>query len=81
VEFPLSDADRAILWAHVSAIGAHNEQPGTAEEKRRILKSPAARRLLTIPGVGEYTAAVIVAGISEIDRLDTDRPGRELRWT
>ena len=45
------------------------------EEKveQRVLESPAAQRLLTIPGVGQYTAAVIVAEVGEIDRFDTDK--------
>ena len=45
------------------------------EEKieRRVLESPAAQLLLTIPGVGQTTAAVIVAELGEIDRFETDK--------
>ena len=45
------------------------------EEKieRKVLESPAAQRLLTIPGVGQYTAAVIVAEVGEVERFDEDK--------
>ncbi|RLM83471.1 IS110 family transposase, partial [Halobellus sp. Atlit-38R] len=74
-ELSLSDANRAILEAHLSVIDAYDKQIEKIEEKieRKVLESPAAQRLLTIPGVGQYTAAVIVAEIGEIDRFDKDK--------
>ena len=74
-ELSLSDTDRAILEAHLSVIDAYDEQIERLEEKieRKVLESPAAQRLLSIPGVGQYTAAVIVAEIGEIDRFDEDK--------
>ena len=71
----LSDADRAILEAHLSVIDAYDEQIEKIEEKieRKVLESPAAQRLLTIPGVGQYTAAVIVAEVGEVERFDEDK--------
>ncbi len=37
------------------------------------MESPAAQRLLTILGVGQFTAAVVVAEVGEIDWLDSDK--------
>ena len=56
-------------------IDEYDKQIKVIEEKvqQRVLESPAAQRLLTIPGVGQYTAAVIVAEVGEIDRFDTDK--------
>jgi len=74
-ELSLSDADRAILEAHLSVIDAYDEQIEKIEEKieRKVLESPAAVGLLTIPGVGQYTAAVIVSEIGEINRFSKDK--------
>ncbi len=38
-----------------------------------MLESAAAHRLLSIPGVGQFTAAVVVAEIGEIERFDSDK--------
>jgi len=38
--------------------------------EQEVLESTAAQRLLSIPGVGQSTAAIIVAEIGEIDRFD-----------
>ena len=56
-------------------IDAYDEQIEKIEEKieRKVLESPAAQRLLTIPGVGQYTAAVIVAEVGEVERFDEDK--------
>ena len=35
-----------------------------------MLESPAAQRLLSIPGVGQSTAALITAEVGEISRFD-----------
>jgi len=74
-ELSLSDADRTIIEAHLSIIDEYDQQIERLEEKieRRVLESPAAQRLLTIPGVGQYTAAVIVAEVGEIERFDEDK--------
>jgi transposase len=56
-------------------IDEYYQQIERLEEKteRKVLESPAAQRLLTIPGVGQYTAAVIVAEVGEIERFDEDK--------
>jgi len=74
-ELSLSDTDRTIVEAHLSIIDEYDQQIERLEEKieRRVLESPAAQRLLTIPGVGQYTAAVIVAEVGEIERFDEDK--------
>ena len=74
-ELSLSNADRTIIEAHLSVIDEYDKQIKVIEEKveQRVLESSAAQRLLTIPGVGQYTAAVIVVEVGEIDRFDTDK--------
>jgi len=47
-ELSLSDADRTIVEAHLSAIDTYDEQI-----ERHALESAAAQRLLSIPGVGQ----------------------------
>lgn len=53
-ELSLSDADRTIVEAHLSVINEYDEQIEVLEKKisQRIVESPAAQRLLTIPGIG-----------------------------
>jgi transposase len=74
-ELSLGDPDRTIIEAHLAVIDELDEQIGVLEEKieQRVLESPAAQLLLTIPGVGQTTAAVIVAELGEIDRFDTHK--------
>ena len=71
-ELSLSDADRTIVEAHLSVIDEYNEQIDVLEDliEQKVLESPAAQRLLSIPGVGQSTAALIVAEIGEIGRFD-----------
>ena len=71
-ELSLSNTDQAIVEAHLSVIDELEEQIEMLEEKieQRVLESPAAQLLLTIPGVGQTTASVIVAELGEIDRFD-----------
>ena len=38
-----------------------------------MLESPTAQQLLSIPGVGPYTAAGIVAEVGEVERFDEDK--------
>lgn len=74
-ELSLSDVDRTIVEAHLSVIDTYDDQIAILKEtiERRVLESPAAQRLLTIPGVGHYTAAVIIAEVGEIERFDVDK--------
>lgn len=53
-------------------IDTYDEQIEVLEEQieRHVLESPAAQRLLSIPGVGQSIAAVIVAEVGEIERFD-----------
>jgi len=71
-ELSLSDADRKIAEAHLSVIDEFTEQIGRLEDtiEKRVLESPAAQRLLSIPGVGQSTAALITAEVGEISRFD-----------
>ncbi len=73
-ELSLSTTDRTIIEAHLSVIDEYNAQIASLEDEieRHVLESPAAQRLLTIPGVGQFTAAVVVAEVGEIDRFDSD---------
>jgi transposase len=72
-ELSLSSVDETIVEAHLAVIDELTEQIETVEEEieQRVLESPAAQLLLTIPGVGQATAAVVVAELGEIDRFDT----------
>jgi transposase len=74
-ELSLGRPDRTIIEAHLAVVDELDEQIELLEEKieRRVLESPAAQLLLTIPGVGQTTAAVIVAELGEIDRFETDK--------
>jgi len=74
-ELSLSSPDRTIVEAHLAVIDELAEQIEVLEEQieQRVLESPAAQLLLTIPGVGQTTAAVIVAELGEIDRFDTHK--------
>ena len=71
-ELSLNDADRTIVEAHLAVIDEYDEQIDTLEDKieQKVLESPAAQRLLSIPGVGQSTAALVVAEVGEIDRFD-----------
>jgi transposase len=74
-ELSLSSSDRTIIEAHLAVIEELEDQIEKLEEaiEQRVLESPAAQLLLTIPGVGQTTAAVIVAELGEIDRFNTDK--------
>jgi len=60
--------DRTIVETHLSVIDEYDEQIERLEDKieRKVLESPAAQRLLSIPGVGQTTATLVVAEIGEI---------------
>jgi len=74
-ELSLSTSDRAIITAHLAVIDELSTQVELLEEQieQRVLESPAAQLLLTIPGVGQTTAAVVIAELGEIDRFDGDK--------
>jgi transposase len=61
--------------SHLAVIDELDKQIEKLDKQieRRVLKSPATQLLLTIPGVGQTTAAVIVAKLGEIDRFDTHK--------
>lgn len=70
----MSPAEQRILEVHLAVIDEISEQLEALEEliERRLLESPDAQLLLlTIPGAGQTTPAVIVAELGEIDRFDT----------
>ena len=71
-ELSLSDADRTIVEAHLSVIDEYDTQIERLEEtiEKKSLESPAVQRLLSIPGVGQSTAALVVAEVGEIERFD-----------
>ncbi|WP_420192019.1 IS110 family transposase [Haloplanus salinarum] len=56
-ELSLNDADRTIVEAHLSVIDEYDKQIERLEKKieEKALESPAAQRLLSIPGVGQST--------------------------
>lgn len=72
-ELSLSTADRTIIEAHLGVIDELSAQIEELEKliEQHVLESPAAQLLLTIPGVGQTTAAVVVAELGEIDRFDS----------
>ena len=74
-ELSLSEGDRMIVEAHLSIIDEYDEQIEILDKKisQQLAESPAAELLLTIPGVGEYTAATVIAEVGEIERFDTDK--------
>ena len=74
-ELSLSEVDRTIVEAHLSVIDEYDSQIEIFDKKisQRVIESPAAQRLLTIPGVGETTAATVLAEVGEIDRFDRDK--------
>jgi transposase len=74
-ELSFSTADRTIIEAHISVIDKRDTQIAAFEDEieRHVLESPAARRLLTIPGVGQFTAEVVVAEVGGIERFDSDK--------
>ncbi|MFC6763925.1 transposase [Natrinema soli] len=74
-ELSLSSPDQAIIEAHLAVIDEVDEQIEMLEEKieQRVLESPSAQLLLTIPGVEQTTAAVIVVKLGEIKRFDTNK--------
>jgi transposase len=71
-ELSLSDADRLIVEAHLAVIEEYDTQIDRLEEEieAEVLESEAAQLLLSIPGVGQSTAALVVAEVGEIERFD-----------
>jgi len=71
-ELSLSKADRTIVEAHFSVIEELTEQIEEVEDliEIKVLEHSEMQLLLLIPGVGNFTSAVIVAELGEIDRFD-----------
>jgi len=71
-ELSLSKADRTIVEAHLSVIDELTEQIEEIEDliEMKVLEHSETQLLLSIPGVGNFTSAVIVAELGEIDRFD-----------
>jgi transposase len=71
-ELSLSDPDRLIVEAHLAVIEEYDQQIERleAEIEAEVLESEAAQLLLSIPGVGQSTAALVVAEVGEIERFD-----------
>jgi transposase len=71
-ELSLSEADRLIVEAHLAVIEEYDAQIDRleAEIEAAVLESEAAQLLLSIPGVGQSTAALVVAEVGEIERFD-----------
>ncbi|MFB6198247.1 MAG: IS110 family transposase [Halobacteriaceae archaeon] len=74
-ELSLSSVDRTIIEAHLSVIDTYDNQIEALDEaiERHVVDSPDAQRLLSMPGVGQFTAAMVIAEIGEIDRFDSDK--------
>ena len=74
-ELSLSKVNRKIVEAHLSVIDEYDAQIEIfhKEISKHVVESPAAQRLLTIPGVGETTAATVLAEVGEIERFDRDK--------
>lgn len=74
-ELSLSETNRAIVEAHLAVIEEYDAQIEQLEEKieQRLLEHPQAELLLSIPGVGTTTAAVVLAEVGEIERFDRDK--------
>lgn len=68
----MSGADRTIIDAQLAVIDELDEQIEALEDQieHRVLESSAAQLLLTIPSIGQTTAAVVVAELGEIDCFD-----------
>jgi transposase len=71
-ELSLSEADRLIVEAHLAVIEEYDTQIERleAEIEAEVLESEAAQLLLSIPGVGQSTAALVVAEVGEIEWFD-----------
>jgi len=71
-ELSLSNADRTIVEAHLSVIEELTTQIEEIEDliEMKFFEHSETQLLLSIPGVGNFTSAVIVAELGEIDRFD-----------
>lgn len=74
-ELSLSRMNQKIVQAHLSVIDEYDAQIEIfdKETSKRVVESPAAQRLLTIPRVGETAAATVLAEVGEIERFDGDK--------
>ncbi|MFA9427244.1 IS110 family transposase [Natronorubrum sp. A-ect3] len=71
-ELSLSTADQTIIDAHLSVIEELTEQIEQIEDliEMRVLEHQETELLLSIPGVGSFTSAVVAAELGEIERFD-----------
>jgi transposase len=71
-ELSLSEIDRLIVKAYLAVIEEYDAQIERleAEIEAELLESEPAQLLLSIPGVGQSTAALVVAEVGEIERFD-----------
>jgi transposase len=69
---PVSAGTRREITVQLAVIAALDEQVrGYDTEVKRLAKPPEAQRLQTIPGIGPFGAALLVAEIGEISRFPT----------
>lgn len=71
-ELELGETDRLILEAHLAVIDELTAQIKRVRDviDEHVAELPHAQLLLTIPGVGSYSAGVILAEIGDVDRFD-----------
>lgn len=74
-EIPLPPTYRQVLDGYLRVLDALSAeaQEVTAEIKRRVEFSPQAKLLTTIPGIGPYSALLILAEIGDIRRFPERR--------
>jgi transposase len=74
-EQSLGFMDDAILVSDLAILEAVDEQVGFMEEKIAALavEDPQVRLLMTMPGVGYFTAMLLLAEIGDIDRFSSDK--------
>jgi transposase len=72
---PLPESARATLKGHLQTLDQVRRQIArvTREVRQQVRRSPVARRLQTIPGIGWILAYVILAEIGRIERFQNAR--------
>jgi len=71
----LTPLSQAMFWKLVEAFAALEAQLADYEEKLDILAQthPACQRLMTIPGIGPFTATALVAAVSDASAFKNGR--------
>ena len=74
-ERSLGFMDDAILRSDLAVLESVDEQVGLMEEKIAVLaaEDPRVRLLMTMTGVGYFTAMLLLAEIGDIDRFGSDK--------